>query len=125
MPVLLLVLLGLYRLGAAVVEAVPLVSFGTPSELASQAHGRRVIWIGVAILLAASALLLVQRRPRGAFVVALPGLVCPALVYALPHTLASWLAFAVLAPTALVVALPWGRGGDARGRTGLTPGSGS
>ena len=105
MAVLLLVLLGLYRLGAAVIEAVPLLSFGTPSELADQAHGRSVIWIAVAILLAASALLVVQREPRRALVVALPGLVCTALVYALPHTLASWLAFAVLAPVALGVAV--------------------
>jgi hypothetical protein len=53
--VLVLALAGLVVLAAGVIEAVPLVFWGSTEEYASVAHGRKVMLIGAALTLVAAA----------------------------------------------------------------------
>jgi hypothetical protein len=94
--VLVLALAGLIVLAAGVIDAVPLVFWGTAEEHASVDHGRTVMVIGAAVTLAAA---VVARSPLFAAAALLPTV----LVLAAPGT-----AFGLLA---LPVALAIGVGG--------------
>jgi hypothetical protein len=93
---LLLALAGMTILAAGVIDAVPLVFWGSAEEHARVDHGRTVMMIGAALTLIAAVL---GRSPLFAAAALLP----PALVLATPGT-----AFGLLA---LPVALGIGVGG--------------
>ena len=94
-------LIGVAVLGRALLDATPVVFFGTPEERAAIDAGRELLPLGALVLALAAAPLLVSGRRLVAALVVLPGIVCPLLALAL----FAWLAFGLLAPTAVFAAL--------------------
>jgi len=98
-------LVGIALLARALVNATPIVFFGTPEERAAVAAGRELLpWAALVLALAAAPLFASGRRLVG-LVVVLPGIVCPLLALGRPDTLFAWLAFVGLAPAAVFAAL--------------------
>jgi hypothetical protein len=98
-------LIGVAVLGRALLDATPVVFFGTPEERAAIDAGRELLPWGALVLALAAAPLLVSGRRLVAALVVLPGIVCPLLALGQSDTLFAWLAFGLLAPTAVFAAL--------------------
>ena len=98
-------LIGVAVLGRALLDATPVVFFGTPEERAAIDAGRELLPWGALVLALAAAPLLVSGRRVVAALVVLPGIVCPLLALGQADTLFAWLAFGLLAPTAVFAAL--------------------
>lgn len=98
-------LIGIAVLGRALLDATPVVFFGTAEERAAIEAGRDLLPWGALVLALAAAPLLVSGRRGVAVLVVLPGIVCPLLALGQPHTLYAWLAFVPLAPVAVFAAL--------------------
>jgi hypothetical protein len=99
--VLVLALAGLTVLAAGVMDAVPLVYWGSREELASVEHGRTVMFAGAALTLVAAAAVAALRRPRAAALLAFAPVLPVGLAVAAEGT-----AFGLLAlPVALGIGL--------------------
>ena len=98
-------LVGVAVLGRALLDATPVVFFGTLEERAAIDAGRALLPWGALVLALAAAPLLVSGRRVVATLVVLPGIVCPLLAVAQSDTHFAWLAFGLLAPTAVFAAL--------------------
>jgi hypothetical protein len=90
-----LALTGLTLLAAGVLDAAPLVNWGTREELAAIQHGRTVMLAGAAVILAAAVALAVLRERRAATLLAAAALLPAASLLAAPR---SALALLVLVP---------------------------
>jgi hypothetical protein len=98
-------LIGVAVLGRALLDTTPVVFFGTAEERAAIEAGRGLLPWGALVLALAAAPLLVSGRRFVAALVVLPGIVCPLLALGQPDTLFAWIAFGLLAPTAVFAAL--------------------
>ena len=98
-------LIGVAVLGRALLDATPVVFFGTAEERAAVDAGRELLPWGALVLALAAAPLLVSGRRFVAALVVLPGIVCPLLALGQPDTLFAWIAFGLLAPLAVFAAL--------------------
>jgi len=76
--------------------------FGEP---APQSYGRVLILIGTGVLAGAMVLLLARDRPRLAWLVVSPGLVCAVFAFALPEGGFQAVAFLCLSPLSFAAAL--------------------
>jgi hypothetical protein len=101
-----LALAGLTLLAAGVLDAAPLINWGTREELAAIEHGRSAVLVGAALTLAAAAALaaLGERRPAAllAFAATLP----TASVLAGGHTAAGLVALVPALGAGLAATLP-------------------
>lgn len=106
-----LTIVGLGLLYRGLADASPLTWGYSDVEREAARSGRVQMAGAAAILLVAAALVANQGRPLRALVVAAPGIACLVLAVAFRPPGGAWalLAFAPLAPAALVAALPIGR----------------
>ena len=86
-------------------KAAPFAFFGTAEEHAEIDSGRRLMLLATLVLLVAAALLGARGAVGRALLVASPGVVAVALIYAFPKSASAWLPVLVLGPAALVAAL--------------------
>jgi hypothetical protein len=106
---------GLTLLAAGVLDAAPLVNWGSREELATIAHGRSAVLAGAALTLAAAAAFAALRERRAAALLAVAALLPAASLLTAPHS--------ALALLVLVPALGAGVAGAlvGSGRVGLAP----
>jgi hypothetical protein len=102
---LLLTGVGVVVLFLGTAKGSPLAFFGTSDERAAMHDGRRLMLAATALLVLAGALLAARGALVRALLVASPGVVATALVYAFPKASIAWLAFVVLVPAAVAAAL--------------------
>jgi hypothetical protein len=86
-------------------KAAPFAFFGTPEERADMETGRHLMLIATAVLLGAALLVGARGGIGRALVIASPGVVAVAVVYAFPKTLLPWLPLVLLGIVALAAAL--------------------
>jgi hypothetical protein len=96
---------GLVVLVIGVADAAPLAFFGTAAERAGMAAGRRVALAGAVVLVVAAVLFAARGDAVRAVLVAAPGVVCVALLYAFPRASYVWPALLVLGPVAAGAAI--------------------
>ena len=95
-------LIGLVPLAYGILNASPVVSFGTTEEISSERAGRQAVYLAGALLVVAATLVAGRIGTRVALALAAPGVVCALLVAFVPESAFGLLAFLVLGPAAVL-----------------------